>query len=46
MEELNCMKIATLSGGKWESAIESNRRVYSAEAIAPTVTTCGGVIRR
>lgn len=46
MEELNCMKIATLSGGKWDNAIESNRRVYSADAISPTVVTCGGVIRK
>ena len=47
MEELNCMKIATLSGGKWDNTIESSRRVYSADAISPTVVTCGGgVIRK
>lgn len=44
MEELNCMKIATLSGGKWDNALECSRRVYSADAISPTVVTCGGVI--
>ncbi len=42
MEEINCMKIATLNGGKWDNAIESNHRVYSAEAISLTVTTCAG----
>lgn len=46
MEELNCMKIAMLSGGKWDNTLKSSCRVYSADAISPTVTTCGGVIRK
>lgn len=42
MEELNCMKIATLSGGKWDNTLERSCRVYSADAISPTVVTCTG----
>lgn len=32
----------TLCGGKWDKNLECNRRVYSIEGIAPTITTCGG----
>ena len=42
MEELNCMKIATLSGGKWDNTLEHSCRVYSADAISPTVVAGGG----
>lgn len=35
MEELNCMKIAMLSGGKWDNTLERSCRVYSADAISP-----------
>lgn len=42
MEELNCMKIAMLSGGKWDNTLERSCRVYSANAISPTVVTCTG----
>lgn len=42
MEEITCKQVATLTGGKWDKVIDKNRRVYSAEAISPTLTTCGG----
>jgi hypothetical protein len=42
MEEIKCKQVGTLRGGKWDKLLESNRRVYSCEALAPTVTTCGG----
>ena len=42
MEELNCMKIATLSGGKWDDTLESNCRVDFADRY----NRRGGVIRK
>ena len=40
--EIKCRCIGMLSGGKWDKVLESNRRVYDAEYIAPTITCCGG----
>lgn len=34
--------IHTMSGGKWDKCNESNRRVYSADGLAPCVTTMQG----
>lgn len=42
MREINCKCIGMLSGGKWDRVKEQNRRVYSADYILPTLTTCGG----
>lgn len=40
--EIKCRCIGLLTGGKWDKVLESNRRVYDAEYIAPTITCCGG----
>lgn len=40
--EISCKCVGMLSGGKWDKAIECNRRVYSPDGISPTITTCGG----
>jgi DNA (cytosine-5)-methyltransferase 1 len=37
-----CIQSYTLTGGKWDKVLESNRRIYSDEGCCPTVTTCGG----
>lgn len=37
---MRCKKVATLTSPKWK--YESNARVYSAEGLCPTLTTCGG----
>lgn len=37
-----CVKIGDLRGEKWEKNLESNKRVYSANGVSPTLTTCGG----
>lgn len=42
MEEIKCKQVAILRGGKWDKCLESNRRVYSSNALSPTITTCGG----
>lgn len=42
MEKINCKCIGMLSGEKWDRLKEQNRRVYSADYISPTLTTCGG----
>lgn len=46
MEEIKCKHVATLSGGKWDKVLDLNRRVYSTDYIAPTLTTCGGEIKK
>ena len=35
----NCHQVGTLQGGKWDKMHESSRRVYSVDAVSPTVTT-------
>lgn len=40
--EISCKCVGMLSGGKWDKAIECNRRVYSPDGVSPTLTTCGG----
>ena len=40
--EINCKLVGMMQGGKWEKHLECNRRVYSIDAISPTITTCGG----
>lgn len=42
MADMTCKQVATLTGGKWDKCLESNRRVYSTENVSPTITTCGG----
>ena len=32
-------------GGKFEPTLDLTRRVYDVNAVAPTITTCGGVIQ-
>jgi hypothetical protein len=32
-------------GGKFEHTLDLTRRVYDVNAVAPTITTCGGVIQ-
>lgn len=44
--EISCKFVGMLSGGKWDKAIEVNRRVYSPDGISPTLTTCGGAIKK
>lgn len=39
---INCELIGLLSGDGWDKAKDANRRVYSGEAVSPTITTCGG----
>lgn len=39
---INCELIGLLSGDGWDKAKDASRRVYSAEAVSPTITTCGG----
>lgn len=46
MADMTCKQVATLTGGKWDKCLESNRRVYSTENVSPTITTCGGGIRK
>ena len=41
-KEPTCIQVGRLSGGKWDKLHDVSRRVYSAEAIAPTLHTCGG----
>jgi len=40
--EINCKCIGMLQGGKLDKAIDCNRRVYDAEYLSPTITTCTG----
>lgn len=42
MNDISCKCTGVLSGGKWDKCKEQNRRVYSVEHVAPTLTTCGG----
>lgn len=37
-----CITAIILSGGEWDSWFNQNKRVYSINGIAPTITTCGG----
>ena len=43
---MNCKKIGSLTGGKWEKMYEQSRRVYDPEGLSPTLHTCGGGIRK
>ena len=42
MNDFGCKCVGMLSCGKWDRVKEQNRRVYSADYISPTLTTCGG----
>lgn len=42
MEEMKCDCVGTLQGGKWDKMHDISKRVYSTDAIAPTIHTCGG----
>lgn len=42
LQEINCVQVGTLSGGKWDKMHDVSRRVYSEEGISPTIHTCGG----
>lgn len=39
---MKCKHIGNLTGGKYDNLLDSNKRVYSTEYIAPTITTCNG----
>lgn len=41
-QELKCNQVGMLSGGKWDKLHDTNRRVYAADGISPTITTMGG----
>ena len=38
---LNCKRIATLTGSKWDK-FDSIARVYSTDGLCPTLTACSG----
>ena len=40
--EINGCKIVGRLGGKFEHTLDLTRRVYDVNAVAPTITTCGG----
>ena len=40
--DVSCKCVGMLTDDVWEKRHESNRRVYDADHLAPTVTTCGG----
>lgn len=42
----NCKLYGNMRGGKWDKTQEKNRRVYAIDGTSPTLTTCGGVIKR
>lgn len=42
MEKVKCEQVATLRGDKWDKTTEYCRRVYSVDAISPTVVTQSG----
>ena len=46
MEKINCKLYGTMQGGKWDKTQEKSRRVYSTDGLSPTLTTCGGVIKK
>lgn len=39
---LGCIQVGNMSGGKWDNLYESARRVYSEDGVSPTIHTCGG----
>ena len=41
-KEPRCVVVGNLQDEKYSKMIESSRRVYSSEGIAPTIHTCGG----
>lgn len=41
-QEIKCNQIGILSGGKWDKLHDTNRRVYGADGLSPTLTTMGG----
>lgn len=40
--EVKGCKVIGRLGGKFEHTLDLTRRVYDVNAIAPTITTCGG----
>ena len=44
-KEVKGCKIVGRLGGKFEHTLDLTRRVYDVNAVAPTITTCGGVIQ-
>lgn len=42
MNEVKGCKVVGRLGGKFENTLDSTRRVYDVNAVAPTITTCGG----
>lgn len=40
--EIKGCKIIGRLGGKFEHTLDLTRRVYDVNAVAPTITTCGG----
>lgn len=43
--EIQGCNVIGLLGGKFEHTLDLTRRVYDVNAVAPTITTCGGVIQ-
>lgn len=41
-KEVKDCKIVGRLGGKFEHTLDLTRRVYDVNAVAPTITTCGG----
>lgn len=42
---VKCEEVGILHGGKWDKLQDISRRVYGTDGVAPTVHTCGGVIK-
>lgn len=41
-EEIKLKKVGILCGGKYDKQLDSSRRIYAIDGLAPTLTTMGG----
>lgn len=41
-EEIKLKKVGILCGGKYDKQIDTCRRIYGIDGLAPTLTTMGG----